>query len=544
MTIIKRISPLIPAVFFLLYLVIGLFLYDDYGMSWDEALQRDHGLVSAKYIDTWIDYSEHKFFWQNLYEYPHRYYGVWFSTPMAWMEKGFELENFRQYFHLRHLSVFLLFFIGCFFFYRILYKRFRHWGWALLGVLFLILSPRIFAHSFYNPKDIPLLVLYIFSSYTLFRFWFNPSIGNGFLHGLSCGMLISMRVVGLIMPMMTVTLLLVDLLFNKLYKIHWYRSYALGLLIYLPVLVLSTIFFWPFLWECPRVNLMEAFNSMSQYGWQGKLVFNEKWLYGAEVPWNYLPHWISISTPILYLLLAMIGLVALIPTVLENVRRQKGKCLWYRDEERMDWAMPGLFLAPILAVIVKDSVVYDGWRHVFFVYPALIYMAVLGAYNIWKWIGSVEKKWKSYLRYTLIAIVIGGIAPVLWFMIEHHPHQNVYFNDFRSGDQFGQYDLDYWGNSYKQGMEALVEIDTRDTIRLAYSSFPATLNYEYLQPEIRRRILLVENPKEADYYISNYRHWEQGVQQAKERKALYAGERVHEIVVDGTRILGVYKLDK
>ena len=93
-------------------------------------------------------------------------------------------------------------------------------------------------------------------------------------------------------------------------------------------------------------------------------------------------------------------------------------------------------------------------------------------------------------------------------------------------------------------MEALVEIDTRDTIRLAYSSFPATLNYEYLHPEIRRRILLVEKPEEADYYISTYRHWEQGIQQAKERKALYAGERVHEIVINGTRILGVYKLDK
>ncbi|MCG8327351.1 MAG: hypothetical protein MI974_06675 [Chitinophagales bacterium] len=544
MTVFKRISPLIPVVFFLLYLVIGLFIYDDYGMSWDEALQRDHGLVSAKYIDTWIDYTDHNFFWQDLYEYPHRYYGVWFSTPMAWLEKGLDLKNFRQYFHLRHLSVFLLFFIGCFFFYRILHRRFKHWAWALLGTLFLILSPRIFAHSFYNPKDIPLLVLYVISTYTLFRFWFNPSVKNSLLHGMACGMLISMRVVGLIMPLMTLFLLFMDMLLNKTFQPAWYKRYFKGLIIYIPSLLFFTVLFWPYLWKAPFHHLRKAFDAMSQYAWEGKLIFNGEWMYGTEVPWNYLPHWISISTPILYLLLAMIGLVALIPPLLENVRRQKGKCLWYKDEERMDWAMPGLFLAPILAVIVKDSVVYDGWRHVFFVYPALIYMAVLGAYKFWGWIGSIEKKWTNWVRYTFITIIIGGIAPVWWFMIKNHPHQNVYFNDFRSGDQFGQYDLDYWGNSYKQGMEALVEIDTRDTIRLAYSSFPATLNYEYLHPEIRRRILLVEKPEEADYYISTYRHWEQGIQQAKERKALYAGERVHEIVINGTRILGVYKLDK
>jgi len=540
---ITRTSVIIPSLFFLAYLTLGITIYPDYGMSWDEALQREHGNVSARYVDHWYDYSEHKYSWQDLYEYPHRHYGVWYSTPMAWLEKYLELDNFRQYYHLRHLSVFLLFWLAGIFFYRILLKRFQHWSWALLGVSFLILSPRIFAHSFYNPKDLPLLALYVFSTCTLFKFWLKPSLGTGLLHGLACGMLISMRVVGLIMPMMTVFLIAADMLFNKILEPRWYKRYLLGMLIYLPSLAFFTVAFWPYLWECPWQNLMEAFGAMSQYGWEGKVLFAGRFMYGDEVPWYYIPHWIGISTPLPYLFLLGVGIISLFPPLWTNIRRRRGKCLWAKDEERKDWAMLGLILAPVLAVIVQESIVYDGWRHLFFIYPCLVYLAVLGAYHIWQqrlhWVDYRQKSVGNIMVFVLVLSVV----PVAWFMIKYHPFQNVYFNALKRGNQFGQYDLDYWGNSYKQGMEALLELDQSDTIKLAYQSHPATLNYRFLRPDQQYRIELVEDWQQADYYISNYRTWAEGIKQARQRQGPYAGKLVHSIEVAGKPILGIYKVE-
>ena len=164
-----------PLLFFSLYLVLGLLIYGDYGMSWDEELQRTHGLVSAKYVDEWVNYTEEVYTWQDLPTYEHRFYGVWFSLPAVWLEKALGLESFRAQFRMRHLLVFLIFWSSTLLFYRLLKERFRHWGWALLGVAMLVLSPRIFAHSFYNPKDLPFLSLYILGSYSLFRFWLSPN---------------------------------------------------------------------------------------------------------------------------------------------------------------------------------------------------------------------------------------------------------------------------------------------------------------------------------------------------------------------------------
>ena len=191
-------------------------------MSWDEELQRTHGLVSAKYVDEWVNYTEEVYTWQDLPTYEHRFYGVWFSLPAVWLEKALGLESFRAQFRMRHLLVFLIFWSSTLLFYRLLKERFRHWGWALLGVAMLVLSPRIFAHSFYNPKDLPFLSLYILGSYSLFRFWLSPNARSALFHGLAGGMLISMRVTGVILPAVTLFLIGVDLLFNKRGELHWY----------------------------------------------------------------------------------------------------------------------------------------------------------------------------------------------------------------------------------------------------------------------------------------------------------------------------------
>ncbi|MBV6654585.1 MAG: hypothetical protein KI786_12545, partial [Mameliella sp.] len=524
--------------FFTVYLISGLALYGDYGMSWDEALQRQHGFVSAEYVNQKFELQDKQYDWRQLHEYMYRYHGVWFTLPMAWLEEAWELNTFRQQFRMRHLSVFLLYWFAGITFFSLLRSRFGHWGWALLGSAFWLLSPRFFAHAFFNPKDIPFLSLFVISTWTLFRLWLRPGIRTALLHAFVCGMLIGMRIIGILMPVMTIFLFVADAFVGRKGTRPSGIARSLGIGSYLPLVFGFTVVFWPYLWPKPLVKFAEAFDIMSQYGWGGKVLFRGQFYGGEEIPWSYIPEWIGITTPVLYLILAIAGFTGLLIRTWANLK-ERPFSIWATSADRKDWASFGLVLAPILAIIVLDSVVYDGWRHLFFVYPSLLYLAVLGTKSIWDW-----SKGRGIWRKALIAgLSLQGLYLSVWMLI-NHPHQNVFFNAFVWGNQLGQYDLDYWGNSYKQGFEALAKLDENPIIKVAYQSYPATLNYEYLHPELRSRFQLTENPEEADYFLSDFRVWRMELDQALNREGFYKGEEVHAVYAGQSKIFGIYRLRK
>jgi hypothetical protein len=457
---------------------------------------------------------------------------------MAWLEEAWDLTSFRQQFRMRHLAVFLLHWGAGIVFFRILLRRFANWRWALLGAAFWVLSPRFFAHSFFNPKDLPFLSLFVITTWTLFRLWLRPGIGTALLHALACGMLISMRIIGMLMPVMTVFLFAADVLVGKsgTRPLWWKRIIGLG--VFGPMVYWATVVFWPFLWPDPPLQFLEAFEIMSQYGWGGKVLFQGQFYAGPEIPGVYIPVWIGISTPLLYLLFSITGALSLLPRAWQRLR-EGSIGIWATAADRKDWASLGLIIAPVLAIIVLESVVYDGWRHLFFVYPSLLYLAVLGTKVVWEW-ALKRTRWRRGL---IAGLSLQGAYLLIW-MAMHHPHQNVFFNALVWGNQLGQYDLDYWGNSYKQGFEALAELDGAPVIKVAYQSYPATLNYEYLHPELRARFELTEDPAQADYFLSDYRVWRSGLDQALNREGLYSGEEVHAIYAGATKILGIYRLRK
>ena len=135
-------------------------------------------------------------------------------------------------------------------------------------------------------------------------------------------------------------------------------------------------------------------------------------------------------------------------------------------------------------------------------------------------------------------------AFLLFFTIRYHPHQNVHFNLLAAGDQLGHYDLDYWGVSYKEALEELARIEKKDKIKVAANSYPAQLNWKYLRPHQRARFEWVEDYRDADYFLSAYRHYEPGFRQLRERSGPYAGEEVYTIWCGRSKICGVYVVEE
>ena len=128
-------------------------------------INRDNGFVSLKYIFEKIginaDLSKFVVDIPNLGDYKDKAYGVVFDLPLAFFEFFFDIDNTRDAFLFRHLINFILFFISTVVFFILCNQIFQDKVLSLIGSLSLILSPRIFAESFYNPKDIIFMSLFI-----------------------------------------------------------------------------------------------------------------------------------------------------------------------------------------------------------------------------------------------------------------------------------------------------------------------------------------------------------------------------------------------
>ena len=163
----------LPCLMFLLILAVGLIVYDDYGIPYDDVQERRTTLVNLKYIlrsaAPSLSLPAELESAQDLLQWDDRYYGVAAQLPTAIVEYIFGFSfSWRRIFMLRHFWTFLQFFTALIFFFLILRRRFRSTFLAMAGVLCLWLSPRIFADAFYNIKDIPFLSWVIIASYFMF----------------------------------------------------------------------------------------------------------------------------------------------------------------------------------------------------------------------------------------------------------------------------------------------------------------------------------------------------------------------------------------
>ena len=164
---------------FTIYFLIGATTFKDYGITTDEEFQRSSGFYWLNYILSFTPFDqlssavELKISKIDGFTLPgvegNQFYGVIFDLPAAFLEIIFEVEDSKNYFHLKHFLNFVLFFAASIFFYKILLNRFKNPLIALTGTLFFILSPRIYGNSFFNMKDIVSLSLLTISLFYCFK---------------------------------------------------------------------------------------------------------------------------------------------------------------------------------------------------------------------------------------------------------------------------------------------------------------------------------------------------------------------------------------
>ncbi|MCK9400398.1 MAG: hypothetical protein M0Q51_10465 [Bacteroidales bacterium] len=529
--------------FFSGYFVLGLSLVDDYGIHWDDHAQYLHGLVTADYINElsgrWL--ADEPFSGIRLEDYKDRTHGVIFQVVTLGIQHLLGISDARSIFLLRHYFTFVIFFTGLIFFFRLLMLRFDNRAIAMLGVLFMILSPRIFADSFYNSKDIVFLSLLIISLWTLFRFLQHVTFASATFHALASALLISTRIVGVFVPAVTLLFLFLKPFILKEEFIIGSALKAAGILAslrvvlikggyYLFMISLLAVAFWPYLWNDPFRRFIEIFTTMSHFNWDDPVLFRGNFFQPSNLPFYYIPFWIMITTPILYSVFFLFGLGFSV------FGREHGLSLLF------DSVCLVVFFMPLISVILLGSVIYDGWRQLFFLYVPFLLLSLVGLHKILNLIKrKVRQGAVTRLRWSLFLIVSFSCVSTASFMIRCHPHQNVYFNFLAGKNTTKNFEADYWGLSYRQVLQHLLDNDPSDTIKILSVNWPGKANADIFPQEQRVRLQFTTSDK-AHYYISNYRF---PPEHDKLINLEYPyNQPVFEIKVRGNRISGAYLLNR
>lgn len=488
---------------FLVFFIIGLFAHNDYGVSADEPAMRKFGNDAFAYlfqggpIPTELDW---------------KFYNPAVQVLMRGIELGLELTDGADIWFMRHLVTFSLFFLTIALFYRIAWRRFRDWKPPLFGSLMFMLSPRLFAHGFYNPKDITALFFFTLSIWTMLRFLEKKTALRLIIHALCTALAISTRMFGLLIPFFTLIFLWVQA------RPRMATPYSL---ILFPSLTLALFLTWPLLWHSPATNFLGAIiDNTSRTG--GGFYF------GREItgnPWHYLPVWIGITTPIVYSILFLTGFFTGILSLSSRVAR--APCA--QGAGRIEGLSFLWFTLSIVALMILPIGIFNEWRHMLFLYPAFLLIALEGL----AWLLLALKKmpalsWK--IASGVLACVIGlqMLSTSVW-MIRNHPFEYAYFSLPGIGELF---DRDYWGLSYRAGLEWIIHNDSRQRIRIYTAGRVGKAAADTLPIEEWNRLEFVD-PDSADYILVH--------RTGSKELVLPPETKLHSITVDGMELLALYR---
>ena len=174
-----------------LFVAAGLAIVDDYGVSVDAGSQR---LVA---LDT-LNHVLHDD--QTLLRTHDRFFGAAFELPLLLLtERVLGLEDPRHVHLTRHVLTHLFFLIGGFCCYLLARRLSGDRLVALLVMLLFLLSPRLYAHSFFNSKDAVFASAFVMALLFVSRAFDKDSVGAYRWCGAAAGLLINLRIMGAVL---------------------------------------------------------------------------------------------------------------------------------------------------------------------------------------------------------------------------------------------------------------------------------------------------------------------------------------------------------
>ena len=451
---------LITSIFFFIFFILGLSIYKDYGISVDEPFQRSLGYYwYIHLLELFSDNSElintvqEKFetmYWSNhLNEGKLIQYGIFFDTLAVFLEEILNIKGNQNIFFFKHLLTFFLFFLSSIFFYKITFERFKNNFYSIIFTFFYLSSPRIFAESFYNSKDIVFMSLTVCALYFALKSFFNFNYKNLFFFSLFAALATNVRIMGIFV----FGLFFVFLLLSCLEEKYFFKKNIAKIIFSSFSFLILTYSFWPFLWNSPITNFIFTLKSFANFEWSGNgILYLGKYFKGSNLPWHYIPIWIIVTTPIILTLFFLIGFLKTGAILSKNILNLSEKNrLWKNSNEKKDFFILLFFLLPIFLVIFLNSTLYGGRRHLYFIYPGFVYLASKGVVFLLE--NRNFFKFKNFFYFLIFSLIFINS----YNLIRFHPYQNIYFNFLFEKKANNLFEIDYWGLGNAASLKYLAE---------------------------------------------------------------------------------------
>ena len=453
-------------------LMVGVAILDDYGAGWDAWGQRQLATRNLAFILGQAD---------SLPQNWDRYYGVAFTLPLLLVERILGLEDSHDIILSRHLLTHLFFLAGALCCSLLTYRIFNNRLLALLALLLFVLHPRLYAHSFFNSKDLPFLSMFMICIYLTHWAFKKDRLWGFLILGGSVGILINLRIMGIMLLPMVLAMRALDLLQAPS---EARRQVAATGGAFAAACLCTLYAVSPYLWANP-LELLAALQELSRHPTNRSEVFQGNWVSADSLPPHFIPTWIAVSTPPATLLLAAVGLLATCGQGLAQPMRALNN-----TELRFGLFLVACLALPLVAVVLAKAHMHNAWRHLFFVYAPMCLLAAAGLH----WIGAAMQKLPSPWRTASHALVGVGMAVTAAEMVLIHPHQQAYFNflvDRRTPERLRtQYAMDSWRVSCREGLGHLLAHYPQTTVHVRYGTAVSN-GWGTFPKEERERLVLV-----------------------------------------------------
>ena len=479
-------SALLAWTFFVLA---GLAVLDDYGVAsdeTDEAGQRSNAMMTLDYV---MGRSN------ALLHHKNRMYGIVVEAPLLWTERALGLQDSRARYLWRHLLRHLLFLtsgLGCA---ALVFRLYGRRSLALCALGLYLLHPRLYAHSFFNPLDVPFLNLFMLTL-LLIHWAFRRDDSAAFaLCGAGVGLLINARLMGFLLFGAVLALRACDFAYAADRAARRRVVRTSGLFVGTSALALYATL--PYLWSDPIGRLVEVLAQAAEFPHRVILLFRGRPVNSEALPPDYAPVWFAITAPPPALGFGLVGLAALTRRALRHP-----SAVLRNTQLRFECLGVACCILPVLAVILLGSTLYNGWRHLYFLYAPFCLLAIGGLHAL----GTSARRLRPGGR-GAYGLAGAGATAMLGALISMHPYQHLYFNflvDRATPERLlFQYDLDYWNISFGNVLEFLLAHYPDEPI-YAQSLLGQSHVHRHLLPATDRQRLALTNQAE-DFYIANRR---------------------------------------
>ncbi len=436
-------SPHLPILILLaICLIVGIFTFQDYGMTWDESLYYGYG-EAIGYAYSIPERLSGDFDINQAYgpsKYDHRNRGPAYLLAARLPVNALHALTGIDKVALWHLMNFITYLIGVFYLYKLSLRWLKPEG-AFAASLLYISQPLLWGHAFINPKDPPFTTIFLATIYYGFRAVDQLSTSETskklilsqakmrlhhiLLIGVLIGIATNLRIIA---PLIGVLLFLYALTKRKPRILLWFIPITL-------IAIITTYLTWPYLWEAPIAHFAEVLKLMSNNPTSLSVLFYGNIYRAYELPLRYLPVLLAITLTEPTWILFVMGLIVAF------LRWTKTKRAW------SDLGILLLFFGFMVSyVLLITPPMYDGYRHFLFILPPVFIITGFAFEQIFVW---TRTYWlRAAILFVILSLGINSGRKL-------HPYEYTYYNAIvdGTGGAEGTFETDYWLTCYKEAIE-------------------------------------------------------------------------------------------